>query len=87
MGPYLTYHLGGGKGGIEYIMRHIGVEKAKWLETTATWTSTPESVIQKAVDGVDEMMGEVELETLEAGRDKYLIALNKLLWEKGAGIY
>jgi len=24
MGPYLTYHLGGGAGGIEYLMRHIG---------------------------------------------------------------
>ena len=23
MGPYLTYHLGGGSGGIEYIMKHI----------------------------------------------------------------
>lgn len=87
MGPYLTYHLGGGKGGIEYIMRHIGVKKAKWLETTATWTMQPESVVQKAVDGVDDMVGATALEELEAKRDEYLIALNKLLWDGKSGVY
>ncbi len=42
MGPYLTYHLGGGKGGIEYLLKHIDVSKAKWLETMAKWTETPD---------------------------------------------
>lgn len=86
MGPYMTYHLGGGKGGIEYIMRHIGVKKAEWLETMATWTMQPESVIKKAVDGVDDMVGATELEELEARRDEYLIALNKLLWDGKSGV-
>lgn len=80
MGPYMTYHLGGGKGGIEYLMRHIGVSKSKWMETMATWTETPESVVQKAIDGVDEMVGGKSLEELEAWRDRYLLELNKLLW-------
>jgi 3-hydroxypropionate dehydrogenase (NADP+) len=80
MGPYMTYHLGGGKGGIEYLMRHIGASKAKWLETTAKWTEPPESVVQKAIDGVDEMVGGKSLEELEAWRDGYLLELNKLLW-------
>ncbi len=80
MGPYMTYHLGGGKGGIEYLMRHIGASKAKWLETAATWTEAPESVVQKAIDGVDEMVGGKSLEELEAWRDKYLLELNRLLW-------
>ncbi len=87
MGPYLTYHLGGGKGGIEYIMQHIGVKKAKWLETAATWTMQPESVVQKAVDGVNDMVGATALEELEAKRDEYLIALNKLLWDGKSGVY
>ena len=87
MGPYLTYHLGGGKGGIEYIMRHIGVKKAEWLKTAATWTMQPESVVQKAVDGVDDMVGAATLEELEAKRDEYLIALNKLLWDGKSGVY
>jgi len=80
MGPYMTYHLGGGKGGIEYLMRHIGVSKAEWLKTMAKWTEMPETVIQKAIDGVDDMVGDKPLEELEAWRDNYLLALNKLLW-------
>ena len=82
MGPYMTYHLGGGKGGIEYLMRHIGVSKSKWMETMATWTETPESVVQKAIDGVDAMVGGKSLEELEAWRDGYLLELNKLLWSR-----
>ena len=80
MGPYLTYHLGGGKGGIEYIMDHIGASKAEWLKTMANWTEYPDTVKEKAIDGVNEMVGDKPLEELEAWRDQYLIALNKLLW-------
>jgi len=82
MGPYLTYHLGGGKGGIEYLMRHIGASKASWLETMAKWTVTPESAIEKAIEGVDEMVGDRSLEELEGWRDRHLIALYNLLWKK-----
>lgn len=84
MGPYMVYHLGGGKGGIEYLMRHIGESKSKWLKTMATWTETPETVVQKAIDGVDEMVGDKSLEELESWRDEYLLSLNKLLWSKGS---
>lgn len=87
MGPYLTYHLGGGKGGIEYIMDHIGTSKAKWLESMAQWTEYPEPVKKKAVEGVNEMVGDMPLEELEAWRDEYLIALNKLLWSGERKIY
>jgi 3-hydroxypropionate dehydrogenase (NADP+) len=82
MGPYLTYHLGGGKGGIEYLMRHIGVKKAAWLETMAKWTVTPESAIEKAINGVDDMVGGKTLEELESWRDGRLISLYKLLWDQ-----
>jgi 3-hydroxypropionate dehydrogenase (NADP+) len=87
MGPYLTYHLGGGKGGIEYLMRHIGVSKAKWLETTANWTETPESAIRKAVEGVEDMVDDMTVEELETWRDRYLVALNRLLWSEDPGFY
>jgi len=82
MGPYLTYHLGGGKGGIEYLMRHIGVKKAAWLETMAKWTVTPESAVEKAIKGVDDMIGGKSLEELESWRDGRLISLYKLLWDQ-----
>ncbi len=83
MGPYLTYHLGGGAGGIEYLMRHIGVKKAAWLETMAKWTVTPESAVEKAIKGVEDMVGGKPLEELEAWRDKRLAKLLKLLWKRG----
>jgi 3-hydroxypropionate dehydrogenase (NADP+) len=87
MGPFMVYHLGGGKGGIEYLMDHIGVKKQEWLKDMAQWTEFPESVKGKAVDGVNDMVGGMSLEELEACRDKYLIALNKLLWSGERGLY
>jgi len=87
MGPYLTYHLGGGKGGIRYIMDHIGVKKQEWLKTMAQWVEFSDSVKEKAVDGVHDMVGDMPLEELEAWRDEYLVALNKLLWSGERKIY
>jgi 3-hydroxypropionate dehydrogenase (NADP+) len=79
MGPYLTYHLGGGKGGIEYLMRHIDVSKAKWLETMAKWTETPETAVKNAIKGVHEMtlVKEHDLEELEEWRDNRLVVILK----------
>jgi len=82
MGPYLTYHLGGGPGGLEYLMRHIGPAKSEWLESMAKWTSTPESAVEKAIKGVCEMeiVHEKSFEELEKWRDEKLVQLLKLLW-------
>ncbi len=79
MGPYLTYHLGGGKGGIEYLMRHIDVSKARWLETMANWTETPETAVEKAIKGVHEMpiVKEHSLNELETWRDNRLVDILK----------
>ncbi len=87
MGPYLTYHLGGGVGGIEYLMDHIGVKKQEWLKDMAQWTEFPEGVKEKAVSGVHDLVGDMSLEELEAWRDQYLIGLNKLLWSGDREIY
>ncbi len=84
MGPYLTYHLGGGAGGIEYLMRHIGPKKSAWMETMAKWTVTPESAVDKAIRGVKDMIGGKSLEELESWRDERLVSLLQLLWKKGA---
>jgi 3-hydroxypropionate dehydrogenase (NADP+) len=87
MGPYLTYHLGGGKGGIRYLMDHIGDKKTEWLRSMANWTEFPVSVKEKAIEGVQDMVSDTSLEELEAWRDEYLIALNKLLWSGEKEIY
>lgn len=81
MGPYLTYHLGGGAGGLEYLMKHIGPAKSEWLRTMAKWTETPESAVDKAVKGVQEMgiVREKSFEELERWRDERLAELLKIL--------
>ncbi len=75
MGPYLTYHLGGGRGGIEYLLKHIDVSKAKWLETMAKWTETPESAVQKAIEGVHELpsVKNLSYDELEEWRDGLMV--------------
>ncbi len=85
MGPYLTYHLGGGKGGIEYLMRHIDVSKAKWLETMAKWTETPESAVEKAVKGVHELdvVKNHGFDELEEWRDNLMVDILKSRREHG----
>jgi 3-hydroxypropionate dehydrogenase (NADP+) len=82
MGPYLTYHLGGGAGGIEYLMRHIGVQKEAWLEDMAKWSVTPESAMERAIEGVSEMVGDKAFEELEAWRDNRLAKLVELFWKR-----
>jgi 3-hydroxypropionate dehydrogenase (NADP+) len=85
MGPYLTYHLGGGRGGIEYLMRHIDVSKAKWLETMAKWTETPASAVEKAITGVHEMetVKAHSFEELEKWRDDGLVGVLKSRKRRG----
>jgi 3-hydroxypropionate dehydrogenase (NADP+) len=80
MGPYLTYHLGGGKGGIEYIMRHIGPTKSSWLENMAKWTEIPESAVKKAIEGVSDLklVKDNSFEELERWRDERLSKILKL---------
>jgi len=81
MGPYLTYHLGGGVGGLEYLMRHIGPAKSEWLKTMAKWTEIPESAVGKAVRGVQDMevVREKSFEELERWRDERLARILKIL--------
>lgn len=55
MGVHLTYHLGGGPGGVEDFIDTLGPAFASWWETMDTWTSIPASAAAKVIDGVEEM--------------------------------
>jgi len=61
------------------LLGHIGVKKAVWLKTMTKWTATPESAIEKAINGVDDMVGGKTLEDLESWRNARLISLYNLL--------
>jgi len=80
MGAHLTYHLGGGSGGIEYFMDHIGQTKSGIWKTMATWTSIPLSAKRKVIEGVKqtEMVRTKTMEDIVKWRDDNLIELLKL---------
>ncbi len=72
MGPVLTYHLGGGAGGLRYLMDHIGVAKL-WPEL-GTPAMTPEFE-QRLIDGVVEEAGGQPTDELARARDGKLVAI------------
>ncbi len=72
MGPIMTYHLGGGAGGLRYLMDHIGVAKL-WPDL-----GTPEMTpgFEKAlIDGVVAEAGGKPIPEMAADRDRKLVAI------------
>ncbi len=58
MGQHLIFHLGGGRGGIEYFIDHLGQKWKELWDHMAAWTSIPATAKQALAKGVgDEMAG------------------------------
>jgi len=83
MGSHLTYHLGGGAGGIGHFIDHIGRTTFKTLwEDLATWTWISDSAKGKLIEGVKEEMGARTLDDLVKWRDDKLVELLKIIYER-----
>ena len=72
MGPILTFHLGGGAGGLRYLMDHIGVENL-W-PGLGTPAMTP-AFEQALIDGVTAEAGGQSIADLARTRDAKLVAI------------
>ena len=72
MGPILTFHLGGGAGGLGYLMQHIDVSKLWPGLGTPEMT---EAFKQALIEGVNEEAGGQPVEALANERDRRLLAL------------
>jgi len=85
LGPHLSYHLGGGRGGIEYFLRHLGLAMADRWRTLATWTSIPPLAERKIIRGVKKMkmVQEKPTEEIAKWRDGKLVDLLKILYGEG----
>jgi len=86
MGPHLGYHLGGGEGGMEYFIEHLGpAMEARW-RSLAKWTSFPPLAAKKLIEGVknSEMTKESSMEELTKWRDEQTVKLLKVLHSKEA---
>ncbi|MCK5801192.1 MAG: 3-hydroxyacyl-CoA dehydrogenase, partial [Lentisphaeria bacterium] len=75
MGQHMIYHLGGGSGGYEAFIEHIGKAFEEYWQTMPTWTSIPDEAKKAVVAGVDEAVGERTLAEIAAERDLKLAAV------------
>lgn len=72
MGPIMTYHLGGGAGGLRYLMDHIGV--APLWPDLGTPEMTP-AFEQALIDGVVAESAGKQVPEMAADRDRKLVAI------------
>jgi len=76
MGPCLTYHIGGGEGGMEYCLEQFGPAfKLPWSRMEAP-ELTPE-LAQKLIEGSARLAQDRDYSTLNRQRDKGLVAIQK----------
>nr|WP_298685443.1 3-hydroxyacyl-CoA dehydrogenase NAD-binding domain-containing protein [uncultured Dongia sp.] len=81
-GTHLTYHLGGGQGGIRHYLDHLGPSQEMRWETLGRMRLTPE-IKQALVAGVEAEAAGRSIADLEAERDRFLIDLLKLRGHTG----
>lgn len=81
MGPFLTYHLAGGSGGIAHYMEHLGpTQSARW-RTLGNPELSP-ALVERVVAQVTEMAGEQMPAALVQKRDEQLLALLALVAQR-----
>lgn len=82
MGPFLTYHFGGGEGGLEHLIDHFERAFSTWLKSMETWTTTPYSAAKKAIMQTKEIkiIKDKSRDDILKWRDKKLIQLLKLFY-------
>ncbi|MCA0418874.1 MAG: 3-hydroxyacyl-CoA dehydrogenase [Proteobacteria bacterium] len=74
MGPHMTYHLGGGEGGIAGYLAHLGPSQVRRWQSLGT-PSLDEDVQHKIIEGVAEEAAGRTIAQLEKRRDEGLLAL------------
>ncbi|HYG87806.1 MAG TPA: 3-hydroxyacyl-CoA dehydrogenase NAD-binding domain-containing protein [Azospirillum sp.] len=84
MGPHMTYHLGGGEGGIAHYLSHLGPSQVRRWASLGNPSLGPE-VQARIVEGVTEEADGRSVEELEAERDRALMGLLRLLGRGPAG--
>ena len=78
MGPCLTYHIGGGEGGMAYCLEQFGPAlKLPWSRMEAP--ELTETLKKSLIEGSGRLAGERDYETLNRQRDAGLVAISKAL--------
>lgn len=71
MGPFLTYHLGGGENGIRHYLEHLGPSQVERWKDLGTPTLN-ETLIERITTGVETAYGLQSFSELSEERDKKL---------------
>ncbi|MEM4883931.1 MAG: 3-hydroxyacyl-CoA dehydrogenase family protein [Saccharolobus sp.] len=85
MGPFLTYHLGGGEGGIEYFFsKGFGYGANEWMHTLAKWDKFPYTAVKKVIEQMKEyeQIKGKSFQELSKWRDKMLIKVYREIFMK-----
>ena len=85
MGQHLIFHLGGGKGGIEHFIEHIGESKRRLWEDMASWTAIPDEAKEVLSKGIKEETEGRTFQDIEQWRDEKLIDLLQVIYGKHGG--
>jgi 3-hydroxyacyl-CoA dehydrogenase len=80
MGQHLIYHLGGGEGGYEYFIKHIGKSFEEYWKRMASWTKIPEEAKKAVISGVKDSLGAGSLSDFTELRDEKLIKILKAIY-------
>ena len=82
IGPHLTYHLGGGKGGYQHYLDHLGpTQEERWKEHGMPRLTA--EVKAALVAGVEKELENLDSETLNQRRDSALVDMMKLKQKHG----
>ena len=83
MGPHLTFHLGGGEGGMTQFLKHLLPAVESWWADLGTPNMTPE-LQQRLIDGVSEETGGRSIDELQRWRDGLLMQIIALRQQAAA---
>ena len=82
MGPHMTFHLGGGDGGLRHFINHLGPAFESWWADLGQPSFTPE-VTDQLVDGAEAEAAGRSTGELASRRDAMLVALLEALARTG----
>jgi carnitine 3-dehydrogenase len=74
MGPFMTFHLAGGEGGMQHFLEHLSDPYNTWIADLGSSFLTPDDW-PAILQGIDEEVGGRSMEELVARRDVSLVKL------------
>jgi len=80
MGPFLTFHLGGGLGGLKYLIDTIQQGISEWYKNMEDWKFIPYHAAKKAIEGVEQlpMVKEKTFQEMVKWRDDKLVEILRI---------